>query len=162
MKIKDFVEEFAKSEDGEEFIKSHITRDYLEYLKKISLCDRVINSSCYQEVNDRRVFHMNRPVQFVLFAMSIINEYTDIEQGENVIVDFDYLDQYGLLDVIVALIPKGEYETLQAILEMMIQDVMDNERSIASYMDNKLDAAGMTMEALGEALGELLGDAIEQ
>jgi len=162
MKIKDFVDKYNKVSDKEQYIKEHIVRTYLGYLNKVDLCDRVIKASCYKEVMGRQVFYMNTPAQYMLFVMAIIYKYTDIEQGVSIVLDFDFLDQHGLVDALIANISDGEYETLQALLEMMVGDVMENERSLISYFDNKLDAMGMSMDALGEALGDMLGDAIEE
>ena len=161
MNIKDFVDKFTESPDKEKYIKEHIVLEYLGYLNKVDLCDRVIKASCYKEVMGKQVFYMNTPAQYMLFVMAIIYKYTDIEQGESIVADFDFLDQHGLVDYLIANIQEGEYKTLQALLEMMIGDIMENERSLVSYFDNKMDAMGMTMDALGEALGNILGDVIE-
>lgn len=161
MNIKDFVDKFTESPDKEKYIKEHIVLEYLGYLNKVDLCDRVIKASCYKEVMGKQVFYMNTPAQYMLFVMAIIYKYTDIEQGESIVADFDFLDQHGLVDSLIANIQEGEYKTLQALLEMMIGDIMENERSLVSYFDNKMDAMGMTMDALGEALGNILGDVIE-
>ena len=162
MKVKDFVEKYNKATDKEAFIKEHVVKDYVGYLEKVAMCDRVIQSSCYKEVEGKRVFYVNTPAEFMLFVMTIIYTYTDIEAGDSVVADFDFLDQHGLLETINEFIPSSEHETLQALLEMMVGDIMENERSIVSYMDGKLDALGMSMDALGEALGDMLADVDEE
>lgn len=154
MKVKDFVEGYIKSDNKEDYLKSHIVVDYLNYLDKVCLCDRVINASCYKKINNKRVFHMNTPAQYMVFVMSIVYEYTDIDKGTAMVADFDYLDRHGLVDSIVANIADGEYETMQAILEMMIGDIMENERSIVSYLETKFDS----LELIGDTIIEMMND----
>lgn len=152
MEIKDFINECSKAEDVESFIKDHIKIDYLGYLQKVSLCERVINASCYKEVDGIRKYYMNSPAQYMLLVMSVIYEYTDIEMGSSVVADFDYMDAAGLIDTIILLLPEGEYETIRSILDMMVGDLRENERSIVSYIDNKLDAIGITMDSMVDML----------
>lgn len=158
MKIKEFVEELIKTNDEnkEEYIAGHITEDYVPYLSKMVLCDRVINASCYADVEGEKVFRINSPAQYMLLVMGVIYQYTDLEQGESIVADFDFLDQYGLVDAIIGMLPEGEYDTIRALLDMMIGDIRENERSLVSYIDNKIKSSELVMNALGEVFSDIL------
>lgn len=156
MKIKDFVEEIIKAENKEEYIAGHLVEDYVPYMSKIVLCDRIIKASCYVDVEGEKVFRINSPAQYMLLVMGVIYQYTDLEQGESIIADFDFLDQYGLIDALVSMLPEGEYDTIRALLDMMIGDIRENERSLVSYIDNKIKSSELVMEALGDVFNDVL------
>lgn len=137
MKVNEFIEGYLKSETKDKYVISHIKNNYISYLSKVSECNQIIKSTCYTNT-EPKVFSRNRPNQNMLFVCRMIALYTDIELtfGDNLLVEeFDNLNKLGLIDMIVSNIYEKEYSEFEFIMDMCIEDVYDNERSMASIID---------------------------
>lgn len=156
MTYKKFIESYLKTDKTKRkaFVKKHITRDYLSYEEKISESKRIVNFSCYQWINDKKVYMQNSPLAYMLFALCIVQKYTDITWDlEKEGVDaFNELDKSGVLDDIIASIPKKEYESFSTVLKMTRDDEYENFRSIVGYLDTKADAVSVMLEELTDLL----------
>lgn len=162
MNFQLFVKNY-KSNDGkktfEEFIKKHITKDYIPYLEKIAYCEAVVKATSYTTVNERQIVKINRPGQFITFTMRLIDLYTDIEINFNdgkFVEQYDELNKIGAIDSIVQHIPESEYTEFSTLLNMVIDDFRENEYSITAMLyniKNSIDLAGETfIQGLNEVL----------
>lgn len=156
MIYKKFIESYAKTDNSKRssFIKKHIVNDYLPYQKKIAEAKKIVNFSCYENINGKKVYMQNSPLAYMLFAICIIQDYTDITwdtEKESVDV-FNEFDKIGALDDIIAAIPKKEYESFSAVLKMTRDDEYENFRSIVGYLDTKADAVGLMLKELTDIL----------
>ena len=150
MRINEFISSISEADNVEEAIREHITKDYINYISKANICERIAKASCYKKVNDRTVFWINSPAQYMLLVMEVIYQYTDLERGDNIIDEFDVLDAAGLVDVIISLLPDREYETIRSLLAMIVEDIRENERSFAGYLDGKIDVMNDILSAIDE------------
>ena len=155
MKVEDFIRKYNKTSDIDTFISNRITTTYLPYEEKITLCDRVVQATCYKEVEGKRIFWMNTPAQFMLFSVALIETYTDIELSENVIDDFNALDQQNLITKIIATIPENEYATIRGLLDMIINDIRENERDLVSWIEGKKETLNIVAESFFDMLAEM-------
>lgn len=151
MKVSQFIDGYKATTKGkEEYINKHIVKNYIPYADKISTCDRIINSSMMTNT-EPNVFKMNTPMRKMLFALSIIDLYTDIDiNWGNVLVDYDLLDESKLLIAIVSEIDRDEIEHFSSILNMMVDDYMVNNRELVSYIETKIEAMKLGFDALSD------------
>ena len=79
MNIEKFLIQYKATPDDKkvEFMKKHITTKYLPYENKVSLCKEILDRSMWIEVNDKQVFNLNSPVQYMLLIQALIQTYTD-------------------------------------------------------------------------------------
>lgn len=149
MDIGKFIDEYSKAPNEQAMIrilKKHITNNYIDYATKIAEATSIINSTCYLEINGKRKFVINTPMRYVLFMTRVIVNYTDLQfDNENNELQFNLLEKYGVLDIIPDLIGE-DYNRFQTVMNMVISDTMENERSIISWIDNMGDVFSMLLD----------------
>lgn len=142
--VQNFVKEYKEltpQSDYARFFKKHIIKEYVNYEDKVTICNKIIQSSFY--IYDKkgeksiRIFKMNSPARYMNYCISLIDTYTDIEIrfGEHVLEDFNALDKEGLVDQIISVIPDDELKKFETILNMQVDDVLENERSIGRFVE---------------------------
>lgn len=158
--VKDFVKKYnaAKSDQTKEtLIKSVICIDYLPYERKITICEKIIDSTYYtKDKNNVKKLHFNSPAQYMLYCLNLVNEYTNIGiDFKNSLDEFNLLNKHGLLDLIISNIPKRESKEFDVVLDMVRNDVIQNEYETHAFISNQVNR-------FGELTGALLKPAIEQ
>lgn len=158
MTVKDFIDKYdrlSSDKAKEEFVKSTIYKRYLNYEDKIAMCTNIVNCSCYVTINEKRKFKQNTPVKYMLHRLSIIDKYTSISIDFSAAVEtFNMLEKKELIDKIINTVPDNELRKIDAIMQMVTDDIYENERSLISYIDTKFEE----MSLLGSSLLEGLGD----
>ena len=148
MTVKEFLGKYAKNKD----ISKHIIRKYLPYAEKIMLCNRIIDATCYTKISDnKKIFKIDTPSRQMLLMLSIIDKYTDIDiNWENALTDFDALSEYELLGEILKEIPESEVTLCSSLLDMCLDDLMINTRDLVPWLENKMEASNMVVNAILE------------
>lgn len=148
MKIAEFVEGFNSVTDKDKYVKKHITSTYMKYEDKVSEAKRIIDSTLHIKTEDNEsVFCYQTPNRYLLFIISIIKNYTDLEFGDEYLSDFNLIEQYNISAHIVKQIG-DDYQRFQTVLDMVYDDVVRNERDIVSYIDRKLEAMLQVFDAI--------------
>lgn len=148
MKIKEFVE-LNKVGAKQGSVLDHITTEYIPYATKMAEAKKIVELSMYQEVDGHKKFWINTPMQYHIFIQRIIANYTDLEM-ENPVDDYDILNEKGLIVEIIKAIPSQEYNEFDTVLKMTVNDEIENVRSIAGYIDNKLDTFSLLLSSVLE------------
>lgn len=150
MTVKDFITKYEKNKD----ISKYITKNYLPYAEKIALCNRIINSTCYENITgDKKIFKMNTPSRQMMLMLALIDTYTDIDINyKNVLADFDTLSEKGLLGAIIKEIPESEVALCTSLLNMCLDDLMTNTRDLVPWIESKGEAFGMVLNAVLEVV----------
>jgi len=150
MTVKDFLMKYEKTKD----ISKHITKKYLPYAEKIALCNSIINTTCYKNITeDRKIFKINAPSRQMLFLLSMIDKYTDIDiNWEDAVTDFDALCERELLGAIIKEIPESEVTLCSSLLDMCLDDLMTNTRDLVPWIEGKGEAFGMALNAILEVV----------
>jgi hypothetical protein len=134
-----------------EYLKTELElKEYIPFVDKRELCEKVIDACCTKENGSIKVDSVTR---YIIFTISIISKYTALEfnSGE----DYDSLDEYdmlceaGLLNPILALIG-DEYATCNNILNMMMDDVIANNNTVEAVLGHNL---GKVSDALDDLIG---------
>ena len=154
MTVSEFLSGAMVAEDLGQYIASHVKDVYVPYTMKVKLCENILDASCYVTLPgvDKKVFKINSPARFMLFMITLIQNYTDIEFGENVVEDFEKLDRESVVEVIAALVPDSEYRTMEDLLNMMLNDKRENERSLVNIFENSRDAIEIAITSVMDML----------
>ena len=83
-------------------------------------------------------FALNTPMQYMLFIVSIIELYTDIElDPEDKLTGFDDLERCGADNYIISAI-SNDFTKFEFVMRMTVDDAIDRERNLIDYIDGKL------------------------
>lgn len=153
MKYDEFVDKYNKASNKNAFLKKHVVKTYLPYEMKISEAKEIINRTCYKEINGKRVYQQDSPAFFMFFMLRIIYNYTDVEIGDgaDALFAFNLLSENELFEPIIMALPSKEYDTFNTVLQMVKDDEMENYRSLAGFFETKVEALGLSLNALAEA-----------
>lgn len=154
MNIEKFLTQYKVNNNKDEFVKKHIVDKYIPYAEKVAHCENIVNKSSYINVdNNTKIFKVNTPVRQVIFNLTLISLYTDIDiDFSNGFKCFDSLNKEHAIPIILANIPETEFIEFSAILTMVEDDFEVNERDFISYIDTKLTALGMFTESFSNLL----------
>ena len=99
-------------------------RDYERYEVVCAICDQIIASS-YFTANGQ--FRVDSCKKYLLYVSALLNTYTNIKFDENdALGDFNLLQRYGLVDVIISYIPEAQVAMFDSVLNMKSNDMMTN------------------------------------
>ena len=146
----------AKDKTFEEFIKKHITTEYVDYVTKVVYCKNIVKASCYIKDGDREFIKINSEKRYLFFVMRLIELYTDIEIDEdNVVSEYDKLNKIGAIDVLMSAIPEKEYTEFSTLLNMEMDDFRDNEYSITALLYNLKNSFSLSEEIINSVIKDL-------
>ena len=148
-------------EDKLKYLLQHLKHEYIPYEHKADMAKAIVDSSFYiiekmPDGKDRRVFHINSIAKYMLTCMTIVKLFTTIECSSNegkMLDDFNTLNQFGIIDMIIQNIDQRELKEFNAILQMTCDDVMTNEYEPHAYIKSQVERFG---SLIGIALSPIL------
>lgn len=147
MNYKDFVKEYT---ENPLIVNDHVLYKYIPLSEKIARADNIINASYYIEVEKpdgtkEKKFHVDSVVRMMLFKISLIDMYTDLERGEgdSVLDEYDQLCRSSALDIIIDSISKNEFNEFTSVVECVANDVMTNEYELHAFVKDQVERFGM-------------------
>ena len=151
MKLETFITNYMTDGSKEKYVKSVIKKDYVPYTEKCSDCERIARSCHYGEMDGKRRFAINSPAQAMMFALVLVDRYTkiDVEYGTDA---YDELQKCGALGMLIAAMPEPEYQEYSTIMHMIEEDLIMSETSVASRLDDLIQAANSVLAATVEGL----------
>ena len=157
--VKDFCEKYydEKIDIFEKIMNPH----YVSYEMKITICEKVIESSYYKKNNDGKTkrLHVNSPAKYMLYYLYLVKQYTNIEiDFSKSLEEFNLLNEYRLLDLIISNIPEKELKEFHMVLDMIESDVLQNEYETRAFISNQVERFG---ELVGVTLKPALNRFIE-
>lgn len=170
-------DEKNKEEALEKYIEAHILSDkYVSYGNKVDIIHRIITSSCYTVMGDGdnavRVFKQNSPAKHLMFNLSMIDCYTDIDiTFTESVNEYDMLTQYGASIMLMNKMPERELAEFAMLMSMEMDDVYENERSAVGMVEGiklgvqrvvnaVLDGILEVVENNPEGVAELIGNIV--
>ena len=166
MEIREFVAKFknCRENEREKFIEKHILKDkYVSYPEKIENCKAIVATSCYKNIkigeNEKTIFKLDSPARYFSYCIAMIRNYTDLVfDNDKTVEGFDMLAKLGLIDALFHYMPENEVATMQTILNMVLDDLMENERSLVSMMEGASESVVDMLTAFSDATKELIED----
>ena len=158
MNVDFFIKQIVMNKDKDAYVDSKINTRYIPYEEKISKIENIIRSTSIikDDATGIEVFKRNTPACNLLFNLTLIDLYTDIEiDFEHVLKDYNTLEEKGYVNLLLKHIPTDEYINWQKLFDMIASDFMENERSLVSYLETKLGALDKTAESIADVIKEL-------
>lgn len=144
MKVKEFIDEFNRSQNKEAFVKKHIVVDYLPYERKIALSE-IITKKLFNESGD---LIKNTPLVYENFVIHLMREYTDIELADGgSLEDFNYLEKYNVTEYLIKAIGK-DAERFNTVLDMTVNDKIDNYNNLINFISLKTENMNFIFDKL--------------
>lgn len=178
MTVKEFLEDLnkvtGKSVKEERMKKNLNVKQYVSFVDKVNLAERVVYHSTHdfdQEGNVVGDITINSISKYLLHVMGIIDMYTDLDINyNNLVEDYDLLNVNGLIQEIVTLIGEKEIAECQMLLDMKLGDFMQNRLSVYSFVRDQVERfgtlSGITLSSIKEgfanAVASLTPEQIEQ
>lgn len=148
MKVDEFIRKYNSAKDKDKFLTDCIKTQYVPYRIKIADCDGIIKAS----TGINGVFKINTPAQFMMFTIQVIIRYTEIEKDDDILGLFEKLDELNLINAITSKIPEREFASYNTILNMIQDDYMENNRTLLSFIETKVSALGLSLDAILDAI----------
>ena len=161
MTIQNFIEDFKTKKVMNtqiapnaisDYIKKELeVKDYVPFVEKRELCASVLNACSTKDNNG--LIKVDSVSRYIIFTISIISKYTNLEFSSGEDTEFDSLDEYdmlcqaGLLNPILDVIGT-EYATCNNILNMMLDDMLANNNTIEAVFGNTLDKVVDSIDGL--------------
>ena len=147
--VKSFVEEYEKcssNDDKVKFLKSKLkTEKYIPYADKLTLAENIINHSSYAMIKEDGKLKqtdriaLNSPMRYILFVMTVVDKYTNIEVNfQNIMPDFYALNFNSLIEIIFEKVGDKETAEFNTVVEMVLNDFMANKYQFKNYIDDTL------------------------
>lgn len=126
--VKEFVKTIKNraSEDARRvYIEGTLAvKDYERYEVVCAICDQIIANSYFTTDGQ---FKVDSCKKYLLYVSALLNTYTNIRFDENdMLGDFNLLQRYGLIDVIINYIPEAQVAMFDSVLNMKSNDIMTN------------------------------------
>ena len=124
-------------------------RDYVPFAEKRELCANVLQSCNTRD--ESGLIKIDSVSRYIIFTVSIISKYTNLEFSSGEDTEFDSLDEYdmlcqsGLLNPILDVIGV-EYTTCNNILNMMMADIEANNNTIENVVASVLGKVGDSVD----------------
>jgi len=167
MKIKEFVDGFlAKKNMNPNAVVDYIRKeleikDYVPFVEKRDLCENVLNIC--NEKDDNGLVKVDSVSRYIVFTISVISKYTNLEFSSGKDDEFDSLDEYdmlckaGLLDLVLEAIG-AEYAVCNNVLNMMMADIVANNNTVENVIGHALGKIGNSVDGLIDVLSEKVED----
>jgi hypothetical protein len=132
-------------------------RDYVPFAEKRDLCAKVLNACNTKE--ESGLVKVDSVSRYIVFTISIISTYTNLEFSSGEDAEFDSLDEYdmlcqsGLLNPIIEVIGE-EYVTCNNILNMMMADIEANNNTVEAVIGTALGKVTGSIDGLIGTLAE--------
>lgn len=149
MTVKEFIDGINAAQDPNSYLSERIVNTYVPFTKKANVCSRIVDATSKIVVDKETTFRVNSPARYMLFALNLIDLYTDIDVDfKNITECFELLDAIGAIEYLIGGIPEREVKNFQMVHDMVLNDMMENTRSFAGYIDNKMTAFKIAMNEL--------------
>ena len=159
MKIKEFVEKYgaiATDKLKEDYLKNNLhIKTYLPFLTKVTLADKLAKVTTLDK--DTGNVNVKSDVNYLLFCRMIIEQYTDLQvETEGFYEEYDLLNESGLLDKIMQMIPEKEISEFKMICDMKKDDIIFNQSTTKAFVNQQIERittiASVTLKPILEKL----------
>ena len=159
MYIKEFAEKYNAMATGrlkEDYLKDNLhIKTYLPFLTKVTLADKLAKVTTLDK--DTGNVNVKSDVNYLLFCRTIIEQYTDLQvETEGFYKEYDLLNESGLLDKIMQMIPEKEIAEFKMICDMKKDDIIFNQSTPKAFINQQIERittiASVTLKPILEKL----------
>lgn len=136
--VFEFVEKYNSVSEKQRLLDETVPKDtYVDYLVKQKYARDILTVSCLDSNGNIK---LNSCKKYMLYVYTVFTLYTNIDISENkMVLAFDALDRYKLIDIILAEIPEAELNTFNTVLQMCQDDMMTNNYEIHGYINRNIE-----------------------
>ena len=158
MNVDFFIKQIAMNKDKEAYVTGKLVKDYIPYEEKQATCENIVKTtSLVKGENGESFYRRNTPACDLLFNLTLIDKYFDIEiDFGNALKEYNALEEKDYITLLLRAIPEREYIAWQKMFSMVANDYMENERSLVSYLDTKIEALNKTTESLANVIEDVI------
>ena len=132
--VKEFVEIYNTAIDKEEVLENIIVNKYIPFRIKLECAKQIIKN---HNLTDKGI-QSDTGRMYLSFTASILRLYTNLEiSSENTDIDYDLLQEYGLVDTILNAIGK-DLDEYRKIFAMCEEDFRTNYLSTPSFVQRQI------------------------
>ena len=159
MKIKELTEKYntiATDRLKEDYLNDNLhIKTYLPFLTKVTLADKLAKVTTLDK--DTGNVNVKSDVNYLLFCRTIIEQYTDLQvETEGFYEEYDLLNESGLLDKIMQMIPEKEIAEFKMICDMKKDDIIFNQSTPKAFINQQIERittiASVTLKPILEKL----------
>lgn len=152
MKIEEFIEEFNKSQNKENYVKKHVISTYVPFENKIALANNIVKKTMFADNGD---LVRNTPAIYMNYMLALIKLYMDIEVNDNETLSaFNLIEQYEVNPLLISAIG-SDASSLDTVIKMVINDTIDNHSDLVNFMTIKEDNLKLLLDKAEAALKSL-------
>ena len=141
MKIKQFCKEYSNRIDKlkEGYLNDNLhINTYIPFLTKVTLADKLARVTTLDK--DTGNINIKSDVNYLLFCRMIIEQYTDLQvETEGFYEEYDLLNESGLLDKIMQMIPEKEITEFKMICDMKKDDIIFNQSTPKAFINQQIE-----------------------
>ena len=142
MFIKEFVESysnFATQNLKDDYLKDNLEiTTYVPFIKKVTYAASLAQNTMIDK--DTGNIRVSSESNYLFFVRSIIELYTDLEIENNAFYDeYDLLNESGLLDKIMQMIPEKEITEFKMICDMKKDDLLFNQSTPKAFINQQIE-----------------------
>ena len=163
MYIKEFTEKYSAITTDrlkEDYLKDNLhIKTYLPFLTKVTLADKLAKVTTLDK--DTGNVNVKSDVNYLLFCRMIVEQYTDLQvETEGFYEEYDLLNESGLLDKIMQMIPEKEITEFKMICDMKKDDIIFNQSTPKAFISQQVERVsnilGVTLKPVLEKISEQL------
>lgn len=150
MKVNEFIEKFNELKNDEErtaFLNERVKETYIDFERKIDMCQKIIKSTSYNELTENSVVWKKQyAMEYLFYTIKLITTYTDVEiEDGNIMKNFNdlnklyinYLGNYmNYINIILSAISQTEITEFNFVLNLCKDDQESNERNLISAISD--------------------------
>ena len=157
MKIKEFCKEYSNRIDklkGDYLNDNLHINTYIPFLTKVTLADKLARVTTLDK--DTGNINIKSDANYLFFCRTIIEYYTDLQvETEGFYEEYDLLNESGLLDKIMQMIPEKEINEFKMICDMKKSDLLQNKYENHAFISEQVTR-------FGELIGTILKPALDK
>lgn len=159
MTIKGFAEKYnamATDRLKEDYLNDNLhIKTYLPFLTKMTLADKLAKVTTLDK--DTGNINVKSDINYLLFCRMIVEQYTDLQvETEGFYEEYDLLNESGLLDKIMQMIPEKEITEFKMICDMKKDDIIFNQSTPKAFINQQIERittiASVTLKPILEKL----------
>ena len=169
MEIREFVEKYnaiATDRLKEDYLKDNLhIKTYLPFLTKVTLADKLAKVTTLDK--DTGNVNVKSDVNYLLFCRTIIEQYTDLQvETEGFYDEYDLLNESGLLDKIMQMIPEKEISEFKMLCDMKKDDLLFNQSTLKAFINQQIERittiTSVTLKPVLEKISEQIENMSEE
>ena len=142
MYIKEFAEKYNAMDTDrlkEDYLNDNLhIKTYLPFLTKMTLADKLAKITTLDK--DTGNVNVKSDINYLLFCRMIVEQYTDLQvETEGFYEEYDLLNEYGLLDKIMQMIPEKEITEFKMICDMKKDDIIFNQSTPKAFVNQQIE-----------------------